>query len=256
MTGTEVHRHVADGVPGVADRDEDYVPLVSLDILQVLDEEGLRSSRREERGEVGRSPAATTSNSSRMASRCETEKAPTPKDCLGCRLACSTTASATAFASTRLVAVPPRSKDPALDEPEVEPVHRGDRRRAGDDEEAAVVGTRGSRRRSANGGGSGSASGASAATSLAPRRARGCSSRSPGLRSSPSPWVSSSSSILLKNRVGGSCLSSPTTTTCAALAIAPRGVDRAHLARFVDQEEVEADAPRFEELRDPRSGSS
>ena len=52
----------------------------------------------------------------------------------------------------------------------------------------------------------------------------------------------------MKNRVGGSCLLSPT-TICFARATAPRASTGLHLTGFVDQQEIELDGARFEVLR-------
>ena len=82
-------------------------------------------------------------------------------------------------------------------------------------------------------------------------------SRMAARRGFPSTAVSSSSSgssssftIRLKKLVGGSCMSSPTTMSWSQRAIAPKRILRAHLACFVDHQQVELHAPRRQELRD------
>ena len=42
--GAEVHRDPSRGIGAVADGEEDHIPLVSLDVFQVLDENGLNGS--------------------------------------------------------------------------------------------------------------------------------------------------------------------------------------------------------------------
>ena len=101
IQGTEPHGDPPVLVGSVADAEEDHVPLVPLDVLQVLHEEGLLDALLEEPLHPGWS-RLSRSSSSRIAVCCRWLKAITPRLSDGFSRKCPITISAVRLASTAL----------------------------------------------------------------------------------------------------------------------------------------------------------
>ena len=228
----------------IADRDEDHVAFVALDVLEILDEERLGRVALEECLGLGRQASGAGSRADRGSRGAERrEKAATPRESSGVATAWAMIASATVFASIGLVRVRPGRRRRRPERGGSAAPCRFGRVGAGDDEElvfvelpvghgdqglvpAAVVPAQHPHRQAARG------EEAEDAFDVADPR---CRPRRPRRRRRLPI-------IFEKKAVGGSCCGSPTTTTCRQRAIAPEGVDGLDLARLVHDQEIEGQA--------------